>query len=168
MGSPITHLILKKHHAGSDWKLHVEPRTGNNGRKVLVNGMYADRERHAAEPEWEPGPRDGKTPVVETGRGGLEISTFTHEAGQDCHKHLLGTEIYTVLEGSMAIRLEDKEIVLEQGDEVVVFPGTVHEVLDRGAEFLARVHSFNCYGDEDKYVLVDREWVEARETKGRD
>jgi quercetin dioxygenase-like cupin family protein len=140
----------------------VEPRAANNGRKVLVNGMYADREHHASEPEWEPGPRDGTTPVVETGRGGMEISTFTHEAAQDCHKHLLGTEIYTVLEGSMAIRVDDREIVLEEGDEVVVFPGTPHEVLDQGTEFLARVHCFDCHGEDDKYVLADGVWVEAK------
>jgi quercetin dioxygenase-like cupin family protein len=156
----ITHLILRKCQAETDWRMHVTPKGKNNGRKVLVNELYPAREYPAQEPEWEPGPQDGKTPVVETGYGGVEIATFTHEAGQDCHKHLIGTEIYTVLEGEMTIRVADTEITLGQGDEVVVFPNTVHEIIDRRTTFLTRVHSINCQGERDKYVLRDGKWCQ--------
>jgi quercetin dioxygenase-like cupin family protein len=161
MSNQIEYLVLKKQAVQGDWKLHLAPRTQNNGRKVLVSEVYPAREYLAHDPEWKPGSPQDKTPVVETGYGGVEVATFTDEAGQDCHKHLIGTEIYTVLEGKMTIRLAEAELELEQGDEVIVFPDTPHEVLAKGTRFLARVHSINCQGDRDKYVLKNQQWCQA-------
>jgi len=158
----LPYLVLRKECVKSDWKLKVQLKEKNNGRKVLVNEIYPSKEVHAQNPEWKPSTETDKTPIVETGFGGVEVATFTHEAGQDCHKHFIGTEIYTVLEGTMCIRLEEKEeIVLEAGDELIVFPNTTHEVLIDGTPFLTRVHSIDCFGDKDKYVKKNGEWCQV-------
>ena len=151
MNHSVPYIVIRKFHVIEDWKLHIEPKDKNNGRKFFVNEIYHNKELQIQDPEWQAGPIKGKTPVFETGFGGLEIATFTHEAGQDRHKHLIGTEIYTVLEGIMAIWVEDREIMLNAGDEIVILPNTVHEVLlKEDIKFLTRVHSINCYGDRDK------------------
>jgi hypothetical protein len=90
--SSISHLVLRKTDVESDWKLRIQVKEKNNGRKVLVNEIYSLKEFDAQDSKWTPGPETGKTPVVVTGIGGTEVATFTHEAGQDCHKHLIGTE----------------------------------------------------------------------------
>lgn len=160
--SLVSYFVLRKASVESDWKLRVQPKEENNGRKVLVNEIYPAKEVDAQDPEWAPSSETGKTPVVVTGIGGVEAATFTHEAGQDCHKHLIGTEAYTVLEGTMRMRLDEQVIVeLQAGDEIVVFPGTVHEVLPEGTRFLTRVHSINCYGDKDKYVKRSQDWYQV-------
>ncbi|MGA9770756.1 MAG: hypothetical protein WBV94_17070 [Blastocatellia bacterium] len=166
----ISHLVLRKENVKADWRLCVRPREKNNGRKVLVNEIYLSKEAHAREAEWVPGPETDKSPVFETGFGGVEIATFTHEAGQDCHKHLIATEIYTVLEGRMQIRVEelDPSLTLEAGDEIIILPDTVHEVLADGNSFLTRVHSINCYGDRDKYVRRNGEWCQVLTLKSID
>lgn len=155
-----THFVLRKKQVQRDWKLHLQPKEKNNGRKVIVNEVYADRETAAESPEWEPGPEQGKTAVVATGRGGLEVATFTEAAGQVYHKHLLATEIYIVLEGTLCMRMEGKELRLQAGDEVVVFPNTAHEIVTAGTDFLARVHVINCHGERDKYVSINGEWCQ--------
>ena len=158
----VPYIVLKKTLLEADWKLSVQPREKNNGRKVLVNELYPAKEIDAQDREWAPGPETDKTPVVVTGIGGVEVATFTHEAGQDCHKHLIGTETYTVLDGVMRMRLEEQVIVeLQVGDEIVIFPGTVHEVVTDGVRFLTRVHSINCYGDKDKYVKREQDWCQV-------
>ncbi len=103
-----------------------------------------------------------------TGKGGLEISTFNENALQDCHKHLRGTEIYSVIEGEMKICLNEKEeLILKAGDDVVVLPGVAHEVInDVSSSYLARVYSIDCFGDDDKYVKRGDEWVEYSLVKG--
>jgi quercetin dioxygenase-like cupin family protein len=159
--SSISHLVLRKIDIESDWKLRIQLKGKNNGRKVLVNEIYPSKEFEAQDFEWIPGPETRKTPVVVTGIGGTEVATFTHEAGQDCHKHLIGTEAYTVLDGTMRVRLDESVIVeLSAGDEIIVFPGTVHEVLPEDTQFLTRVHSINCYGDKDKYVKRAQDWCQ--------
>ena len=165
----ISHLVLRKEKVKADWKLHVQPEEENNGRKVLVNEIYISKEFHAQETEWEPGSQTDKSPVFETGFGGVEVSTFTNEAGQDCHKHLIATEIYTVLEGRMRMRIDetDPPLMLESGDEVIILPNTVHEVLPGSDSFLTRVHSINCYGDRDKYVKRNGKWCQVLTLKAQ-
>jgi quercetin dioxygenase-like cupin family protein len=159
MPSAVSYLVLRKKQVLADWRVHVPRPKDNNGRKVLVIGIFPATERPADDPDWKAEPRDGHTPVVETGPGGVEVGSFTHEAGQDCHLHLIGTEIYTVLQGQMWIRLNRNATVgLRQGDEIVVLPGTPHEVLRKRSEFLTRVHTVNCYGEQDKYVRYKGKW----------
>ena len=170
MTNLVPYLVLGKTEVEADWKLHVLPKVKNNGRKVLVNEIYPKTEVEAIKNEWNSVPLPDKTPVVVTGIGGIEVATFTQEAGQDCHKHLIGTEIYTVLSGEMKIRLNEEEppVTLSQGDEIVIFPGTVHEVLPEGSQFLTRVHSINCYGDKDKYVKKGQNWCQIFTVKNLD
>ena len=150
------YVLLRSEVVARDPRL-VEP--GNNGRKVLATELWPQRGEHALEiPEWSP------SAVVATGTGGLEVSTLTEHTRQDRHKHLRATEIYTVLRGSLAVRLEDGEpLELAVGDELVVLPGTVHELLPpapRGAsapELLVRVHAIASGGAADKLVQLEPE-----------
>ncbi len=147
--------LSKKAVKGDPWIY----RNGNNGRKVLVNEIRPSTERPIRSPQWRLGGK--RSPVLEVGCGGVEVATFTHNSKQDCHKHLICTEIYTVLEGEMIIRLNQRKnqtLTLEQGDELVVLPGTPHEVCRDTTEFLTRVHSIDCHGDNDKYIKVNGNW----------
>jgi len=42
--SSISYLVLRKTGVESDWKLRVQPKEDNNGRKVLVNEIYPAKE----------------------------------------------------------------------------------------------------------------------------
>ena len=137
----------------------------NNGRKILATEVKEQfGEQQIAHPVW-------KVPYVfPTGHGGIEVATFTEYASQDRHKHLKGTEIYTVLKGTLEIYINDEgPYILNELDEVVIFPGTIHEVVQQCRESrknyqnfgsLIRVHSINCFGEDDKYVQLsqDSEW----------
>jgi quercetin dioxygenase-like cupin family protein len=171
MKSTISHVILRKHIVETDWRIWVLPKEKNNGRKVLVNEILREAERPIDDPEWKPEPPPppaGHTPVLETGYGGVEVATFTEKAGQDRHKHLASMEIYTILEGTMTIRIEDKQdVILQAGDEVVILPGVVREVLDKGTSFLTRLHAINCHGLRDKYVEEKSVWCQAMTLKNK-
>jgi mannose-6-phosphate isomerase-like protein (cupin superfamily) len=162
MSSTISHIILRKNVVKADWKLVLEPKKENHGRKVLVNEVFPKSERPIVDPEWQPEPQCGHSPVLETGYGGTEIGSFTEHAAQDRHKHLVSLEIYTVLKGKMTIRIADTtNVTLETGDEIVVLPGVVHEVLESSEPFLTRVHAINCHGPRDKYVEENGVWCQA-------
>ena len=163
-------LVIRKTECESDWKLNLEPKQQNNGRKVCVINIYPSKEIKATSQEWKPEIEGDEAAVIETGYGGIEIGTFTEKANQESHKHIIATEIYTVLEGSMDIRIEDekKPLNLVAGDEVIIFPNTGHEVLNDNSKFLTRLHSINCYGEQDKYLEVDGKWfpsIEYRDLK---
>jgi quercetin dioxygenase-like cupin family protein len=154
----LSHIVLRKNAVERDWKLAAP---GNNGRKVLVTRIWPDKERPIEDPEWHAEPEGGRTPVLETGPGGLEIATCTEKSAQDRHKHLAGTEIYTVLSGRLAIYVDDQgPIELAEGDEIVILPGTVHQVVP-GGRMLVRIHAPACRGEDDKYVQLEPggEWV---------
>jgi uncharacterized cupin superfamily protein len=167
-------MVLRKGVIQSDWKLTL-PESENNGRKHVVGELWDRSERPIADPEWVPGmkyegkalPEVEKTPVLVTGNGGTEIATFTEEAGQDRHMHLVSTETYTVLTGTVRIFIDDQgPLELAAGDEVVILPGTVHEIVreipardeahgsNRVPALVVRVHALRCYGDADKYVQL--------------
>jgi quercetin dioxygenase-like cupin family protein len=160
MNTTISHVILRKDVVKQDWKIKVKEK--NNGRKVLVNEIFPKTQKHIENPEWGFAPQEDRTPVLETGYGGVEIATFTEQASQDRHKHLVSMDIYTVLEGTMTIRIGDKDdVVLQSGDEIIVLPGVIHEVLDAKTSFLTRVHATNCYGPRDKYTEENGAWCQA-------
>lgn len=71
-------------------------------------------------------------------------------AKQTRHWHKIGTEIYLLLEGAMAIEVEGSEYRLQPGDMIVVNPGAHHKV-SRDGEFLCRVITVNCGGPDDRY-----------------
>lgn len=142
---------------------------GNNGRKILVTECapqepFCEHVIGLDELEWRP------PAILPTGEGGVEIATFTEFSGQDRHKHIKSMETYTVLKGTMDIHLNDTgPFTLSAGDEVVVLPGTIHQVCVRPRSerlpaddfaLLVRVHAINAYGISDKYVQLskDGEW----------
>jgi quercetin dioxygenase-like cupin family protein len=176
----ISHVVLRKRIVKRDWKL-VLPTARNNGRKYLVKELYGDSERPIGDPEWQPGtkytgvplPEDEKTPVLVTGDGGTEIATFTEKANQDRHQHHVSMETYTVLKGVLRILINDEgPLELSAGDEVIIRPGTVHEIVTEmparerllgwfsRPALIVRVHATQCYGETDKYVQLERggEW----------
>jgi len=83
----------------------------------------------------------------------LEMAYFTERARQDRHWHVRGTEIYTVLEGEMAIEVESETHVLAARDSIVIRPGAVHRVLPEGRSFLCQVVTAACGGGVDKFVV---------------
>ncbi len=130
----------------SDAKFNQE---GGNGRKIAVQSIYPESERHARSPNWEPGD------VIETGVGGYEMARFNEYAGQDLHQHEFATEIYTVLSGEMGILVGDdgKHVSVLQGDTIIVPPGTWHQVL-RTTCFSAQVIVIDSTGPKDKFIRI--------------
>lgn len=137
---------------------------GNNGRKIFATTvMHQFGEELIVDPVWR------APSVFPTGDGGIEVATFTEFSGQDRHRHEKGTEIYTVLRGELEIYINDTLIQpLCAGDEIVIPPGTIHEVVQptndtpsdtpaEGNDFklVVRVHSISCYGVDDKYVQLN-------------
>jgi quercetin dioxygenase-like cupin family protein len=63
----------------------------------------------------------------------------------------------------MSIKIGNNPAIdLGCGDEIIVLPGTVHEVIsNETTSFLTRVHSVNCHGDRDKYMRKKGIWVQA-------
>src|SRR5947209_11436879 len=125
----------------------------NTGRKICATSVMPEYgERTLAGTDWT------APAVLPTGPGGFEIATFTEFSAQDRHKHEKAIEIYTVLEGSMDIYIDDGgPYTLRAGDELVILPGTVHEIVQRNRsarkpgqpfEVLVRVHVIGCYGAE--------------------
>ncbi|MCJ7604056.1 MAG: cupin domain-containing protein [Desulfobulbaceae bacterium] len=142
-------VIIRKDKAASDERL---AKSDNRGRKIFATKMLPNKSLALHNPDWEP-PKEGeKSMILETGCGGLEVATCNENTQQKCHKHLLATEIYTVLEGEMKIKVDGTVINMKQGDEIVVLPGTTHEIVTTGT-FLTRVHSVGCHGDNDKHFV---------------
>ncbi len=167
---PVSHVLITRQNAEQDAEIIGQENklgeSNNNGRKVFATSiMHKFGEELITEPLW-------KAPsVLPTGNGGLEVATFTEYSGQDRHKHERGIEIYTVLKGIMKIFIDDTgPHSLHTGDEIVILPGTIHEVIqqkhgdrEKGSAFelIVRVHSVYCHGAEDKYVQLksDGRWL---------
>lgn len=165
-----SHLIIRYSDAISDPKLIP---LGNRGRKASVTKIYENKERHiqkGLDPKypdlflWKPD-IDGKTPVLEVGQGGIEVTIFNEKTEQDRHKHLIATEIYTILKGTMKMKIDGKELELSANDELVVLPGTIQEIISNGQKFVTRGRTINSYGNDDKYVEIDGKWRLAKEAK---
>jgi mannose-6-phosphate isomerase-like protein (cupin superfamily) len=138
---------------------------GNNGRKVFATSVMPHKGETVIDSEIWTAPA-----IYPTGDGGIEIATITEFCSQDRHLHNRATEIYTVLKGQLGMFINDKEIpVLNPGDEIVVLPGTIHQVrnpscmLEKKDAFdvVVRVHSICCYGEDDKYVQMQQggKWI---------
>lgn len=147
MTNPLHALLISLNAVKHDAALQA----GHRGaRKILVTELYPKAEVEAAESVWLAPNGADKCQVLIT--PDIEVAVFTQHTAQDRHHHKLGTEFYSVIEGSMVIEIEEKTYVLLAGDMIVVHPGTVHEVKPEGCEFICRVISCNCGGISDKYV----------------
>ena len=123
---------------------------GRNDRKLLVTKIYDKAEKPADKVVWEPPEERPKCPVQEM--DDTEIAVFNQYAEQDCHYHILGTEVYMVLEGVVEIEVDSETYLLSAGDMIVVNPGTKHEVKpNENKPFLCRVVTVNCHGKKDRY-----------------
>jgi len=166
----VSHLIIRYEDALADPVLNTK---GNRGRKYSLCKLYKNNECRIAKgldssyPDfviWKPD-ADGKAPVLEVGIGGTEMTFFNEKTKQDRHKHLLATEIYTILEGEMKIKINDKEIKLNSHDEVAILPGTIQEILPEGSKFITRGRTINCHGKSDKYIEVGGKWKSLESIK---
>jgi mannose-6-phosphate isomerase-like protein (cupin superfamily) len=117
-------------------------------RKILVTDLYRDKEEVATEVVWQPKGPPGKCPVLPM--PDTEFAVFTQQCKQTRHCHMIGTEIYTVIEGTMNIEVEGAFHHLAAGDVMVVTPGAFHEV-KRDTEFFSHVLTVNCGGQKDRY-----------------
>ncbi len=143
--SGLDSIIIRLGDVVADSKLAA---TGN-GRKHVATSSFPD-EVVLDCPLWRVGS------IYETGDGGYEIATLTERTTQDRHKHAKGVEIYHIIRGQVGISINDAEpYTLCSGDEIIVLPGTVHEIVG-GTDLIARVHSFYCYGGDDKFVQVEK------------
>lgn len=160
---PVPFVLIKKEYALLDSEiLRQENKLGqfnNNGRRVLATTLRKDLgETLIDDPVWR------APQLLPTGTGGIEVGTFTEFTHQDRHKHIKGTEIYTVLKGTLELFINDEgPYVLHESDEVVILPDTVHEIVQKNTgtrknnedfEVVVRVHSVNCFGPFDKYVQL--------------
>jgi len=166
---PVRYVLIEKDKVVGDAELIGETNKlgaeNNNGRKICATTVMPKfGEAEIRDPQWQ------VPAVLPTGEGGLEVATLTEFTGQDRHKHQKSTEIYTVLRGEFQIYVDDAgPLTLRAGDEIVILPGTVHEVIHRerrardaseSFDLLVRVHAINCHGVDDKYVQLelDGEW----------
>lgn len=119
-------------------------------RKILVTGIYPEREQPAVKCVWSPPAPAEKCEVQVT--PDIELAVFTEQNAQDRHHHKIASEFYTVLKGEMVIEVEDHSYTLSAGDTIVINPGTVHQIKPQGCEFLCQVITANCSGIADKYI----------------
>lgn len=156
---PVPFIYISKARVLRDEKLGL---SNNNGRRVCATTVMPEfGEREIEDPRWNP------PAILPTGDGGLEIATFTEFASQDRHKHESAIEIYTVLAGDMQMYIDDAgPHALQAGDEVVILPGTVHQVVqskprereeDEDFDLLVRVHAIGCRGADDKFVQLEKD-----------
>lgn len=120
-------------------------------RKLVVTETRPDKEAPATCALWHPPALDARCEVLLM--QDTEIAHFTESAAQDRHYHEVGTEIYMVLEGIMAIEIDGTDYSLSRGDMVIVGPGTPHFVRPSRDPFLCRVITVHCRGADDKYVV---------------
>ncbi|MBM3335309.1 cupin domain-containing protein [Candidatus Sumerlaeota bacterium] len=139
-------VLIEKKHAAADPRL---AEADNSGRKVFAKQIREGKSYRIPHPQWLPPARGKPSWIYETADIGIEIATFNERTSQERHAHDEAFEIYEVLDGEMLMEIGDRTIALQQGDEVVLLPGTSHIVLREGS-YLARVHTFNCGGERDK------------------
>jgi len=116
-------------------------------RKIFVTEVYDLTEEEATESQWSHQASSGKCPVL--AMRDTESAVFTQIAKQTRHCHMIGTEIYVLLEGEMTIEVERTDYTLSPGDTIVVLPGAYHQIRREG-EYLCRVFTVNCGGKNDR------------------
>jgi mannose-6-phosphate isomerase-like protein (cupin superfamily) len=145
MNSKIASLLIRKIALKNDPALKPD---GRGARKIGVTTKFDGKEHWAKETEWRG--ESSSTAVVDIKN--TEIAVFTETTTQDRHFHKKATEIYLILEGEMAIEIENKRYSLVQGDSIIVMAKSVHEIF-RETHFLAQVITVNTIGIEDKVVV---------------
>jgi len=137
------------HQTGNGADPALEP-GARGARKHVVTSLFDKKEEEATRAAWLPPAESEKCPVIVA--PAWEMASFTETTAQDRHYHRRGTEIYSVLSGTMSVDVEGELFSLYEGDMLVVNPGAVHVVLREGC-FLARVITVDCGGTDDKFVV---------------
>jgi len=121
-------------------------------RKIIVTEVFEMSECEATTEVWEPPSTatSRKCPVQVAAN--FEMAVFNHTTSQDRHYHAKATEIYTLLEGSMEIEVDGKDLNLLPGDSCIVNPFAVHLVKSSQVPFLCQVVAVNSAGVLDKYI----------------
>jgi len=121
--------------------------SARGARKLAVTRVY-DHETPAVDPGWAP-PDDGRPcPVLQL--PSTEMAVFNQNAAQLRHYHKQATEIYVVVEGTLAIEIDGATHQMETGDAVIIAPGVVHEIKNQGLKFTSYVIYTGCGGLGDK------------------
>ena len=122
---------------------------GNRGaRKLAVTRVYDQAEKPAQATCWSPPAAGQVSPVLQL--PDTEMAVFNQNADQQRHYHNQATEIYVVVEGSMALEVNGSNHLMQAGDTFIVGPRIVHEVKNQGLKFTSYVISANCGGPGDK------------------
>ncbi len=117
-------------------------------RKLAVTEVYDHVEKQATDSRWAPPGPGQPCPVLQLPT--TEMAVFNQNAGQQRHCHKQATEIYVVVEGTMAIEIDGATQQMQTGDAVIIGPGVVHEVKNQGLKFTSYVIGANCGGPWDK------------------
>ena len=123
--------------------------SARGARKLAVTQIYDRIETPAGNPGWEPPDNGSPCPVLPL--PAAEVAVFNQGAAQQRHYHKQASEIYVVVEGTMAIEIDETTHSLKAGDSVIVAPGVPHEVKKQGLKFICYVIGANCGGPGDKY-----------------
>ena len=67
------------------------------------------------------------------------------------HYHLLSTEIYEVLIGTLTVFIDGEPHILEKGEKITIEPGVIHYVI--GEEVWFRVHSRPGWSEDDHFLV---------------
>jgi quercetin dioxygenase-like cupin family protein len=118
-------------------------------QKILITYQYGYREQ-LAKVAWQPLARSGNKHYCVTPYG-LDVAVFDERAAQSRHYHRAALELYRVLEGTMTICVSGVKHVIAAGEEIVVAPHAVHEVIP-DTPFLAMVVVANTTGTADKFA----------------
>lgn len=125
-------------------------------RKIIVTSVRNETEKEIKNEIWSKTEADEKTNVIL--HPNAELSYFNRFAKQDRHFHKYATEIYTMLEGSLSIELDNTTYNLIRGDSLIVFPLSVHKIKQNDNEdFICQVVSINSRGQLDKFIINDLE-----------
>lgn len=114
--------------------------------RIFVHEVDEDTEEPAVNRVWSSSGPGGKIPVVifDLPRGSRrEVTYLTAVAVAVGHRHP-GGKTYRCIRGHVRILVEDEHgrgviYGLEPGDAIHIFPGTIHQVLRQGCEFLVEV-----------------------------
>lgn len=121
--------------------------SARGARKLAVTRVY-DLETPAVAPCWAPPDTGQPCPVLKL--PATEMAVFNQNATQQCHYHKQATEIYVVVAGTMAIEIDRATHQMQTGDAVIIGPGVVHEIKNRGLKFTSYVINVDCGGPGDK------------------
>jgi len=96
---------------------------------------------------WLAGPWDGSAPIA---------IGYANDAIDEPHRHTTTTEIFLVLAGSAVARVEQGDVLVRQGDVLILEPGEAHTFRDASPDYRAFVLHVGPEGDRREDVPPER------------